>query len=41
MSDFVSDFWNLYVIVIVVGSIVACAILLIVQGKATDRKSVV
>lgn len=35
MSDFVSDFWNLYVIVIVVGSILACAILLIVQGKAT------
>jgi cytochrome c oxidase cbb3-type subunit 3 len=35
MSDFVSDFWNLYVIVIVVGSILACAVLLIVQGKAT------
>ncbi len=35
MSDFVSDFWNLYVIVIVVGSILACAILLIIQGKAT------
>jgi len=35
MSDFVSDFWNLYVIVIVAGSILACAVLLIVQGKAT------
>lgn len=35
MSDFVSDFWNLYVIVIVVGSILACAVLLIMQGKAT------
>ena len=35
MSDFVSDFWNLYVVVIVVGSILACAVLLIVQGKAT------
>jgi len=35
MSDFVSDFWNLYVIVIVLGSILACAVLLIVQGKAT------
>lgn len=35
MSDFVSDFWNLYVVVIVVGSILACVVLLIVQGKAT------
>ena len=35
MSDFVSDFWNLYVIVIVVGSILACALLLYMQGKAT------
>ena len=35
MSDFVSDFWNLYVIVIVLVSILACAVLLIVQGKAT------
>ncbi|MBK8889310.1 MAG: cytochrome-c oxidase, cbb3-type subunit III [Dechloromonas sp.] len=35
MSDFVSGFWNMYVIVIVVGSILACAVLLIVQGKAT------
>ncbi len=35
MSDFVSEFWNLYVIVIVVGSILACGVLLIVQGKAT------
>ena len=35
MSDFVSEFWNLYVIVIVVGSILACALLLYMQGKAT------
>ncbi len=35
MSDFVSDFWNLYVVVIVVASILACVILLVVQGKAT------
>lgn len=35
MSDFVSDFWNMYVVVIVVASILACAVLLIVQGKAT------
>lgn len=35
MSDFVSDFWNLYVVVIVLASILACAVLLIVQGKAT------
>ncbi len=35
MSDFVSEFWNMYVIVIVVGSILACALLLYMQGKAT------
>ena len=35
MSDFVSDFWNLYVIVIVLASILACVVLLVVQGKAT------
>jgi len=35
MSDFVNNFWNMYVIVIVLGSILACAVLLIVQGKAT------
>ena len=35
MSDFVSDFWNLYVVAIVVGSILFCVILLAVQGKAT------
>jgi cytochrome c oxidase cbb3-type subunit III len=29
-----SDFWNAYVVVIVLGSILACAILLYVQGKA-------
>ena len=35
MSDFVSGFWNVYVIVIVLGSIFACALLLYMQGKAT------
>jgi cytochrome c oxidase cbb3-type subunit 3 len=35
MSDFVSGFWNMYVVVIVVASILACVVLLIVQGKAT------
>jgi cytochrome c oxidase cbb3-type subunit III len=35
MSDFVSQFWNLYVIVIVTASILACVALLIVQSKAT------
>lgn len=35
MSDFISEFWNMYVIVIVVGSILACCLLLIVQSKAT------
>ncbi len=34
MSDFVSGFWNVYVIVIVLGSILACAVLLYMQGKA-------
>jgi cytochrome c oxidase cbb3-type subunit 3 len=35
MSDFVSDFWNLYVVAIVLGSILFCVVLLVVQGKAT------
>jgi cytochrome c oxidase cbb3-type subunit III len=35
MSDFVSGFWNVYVVVIVLGSILACAVLLYIQGKAT------
>ena len=35
MSDFVSEFWNMYVIVIVLGSILACAVVLYMQGKAT------
>ena len=35
MSDFVSGFWNMYVVVIVLGSILACAVLLYMQGKAT------
>ncbi len=34
MSDFVSGFWNVYVVVIVLASILACAVLLYVQGKA-------
>ena len=34
MSDFVSGFWNIYVVVIVLGSILACALLLYIQGKA-------
>ena len=34
MSDFVSGFWNMYVIVITLGSIFACALLLYMQGKA-------
>ncbi len=34
MSDFVSGFWNVYVIVIVLASILACALLLYMQGKA-------
>lgn len=33
MSDFVNDFWNFYVIVIVLASILACAVLLFVQSK--------
>lgn len=37
MSDFVSEFWNWYVIVIVLASIIGCAILLFVQSKATVR----
>lgn len=35
MSDFVNGFWNVYVVVIVLGSILACAVLLYMQGKAT------
>ncbi len=34
MIDFVSGFWNVYVVVIVLGSIFACALLLYMQGKA-------
>lgn len=33
-SDFISDFWNIYVIVIVGGSILACAVILWVQSSA-------
>lgn len=35
MSDFVSEFWNIYVIAIVLASVIGCAVLLIVQGKAS------
>ena len=35
MSDFINDFWNLYVIVIVAGSVLACVALLVIQSKAT------
>ena len=35
MSDFVSEFWNMYVVVIVLVSILACAALLWSQGRAT------
>ena len=34
MSDFVSGFWNAYVVVIALVSILACAVLLYMQGKA-------
>ncbi len=34
MADFVNGFWNMYVIVIVLVSILACAVLLYIQGKA-------
>ncbi len=33
-SDFVSGFWNIYVTVIVLASVLACALLLWTQGKA-------
>lgn len=33
MSDFVSEFWNIYVVVIVLGSVLACAWLLWAQSK--------
>lgn len=35
MSDFVSQFWNLYVIVIVLVSVVGCWLFLLSQSKAT------
>jgi cytochrome c oxidase cbb3-type subunit 3 len=35
MSDFVSEFWNMYVIVITAASVFACIALLYVQSKAT------
>ena len=41
MSDFTSDFWNLYVIVLVVVSLLACAWLLLATGriKAASRQA--
>jgi cytochrome c oxidase cbb3-type subunit 3 len=36
-SDFVSGFWNMYVIMIVLGSVIACAVILWVQGSATFK----
>jgi len=33
MSDFVNDFWNMYVVVIVLASVLACAVLLFIQSK--------
>lgn len=41
MSDFVNEFWNFYVVVIVLGSIIACALLLYIQSKgaATPGKT--
>jgi cytochrome c oxidase cbb3-type subunit 3 len=34
MSDFISSFWNWYVILLVVASIVFCAVLLVTTGRA-------
>lgn len=34
MSDFVSEFWNYYVVVIVLASVLGCAVLLFIQSKA-------
>lgn len=34
MSDFVNEFWNWYVILIVLASIIGCAVLLYIQSKA-------
>ena len=39
MSDFISEFWNVYVIVIVLGSILACAALLWAQSKHKPVRS--
>jgi cytochrome c oxidase cbb3-type subunit 3 len=33
MSDFISEFWNVYVVVIVLASVLGCAVLLWYQGK--------
>ncbi len=40
MSDFVNDFWNFYVVVIVLVSILACAVLLYVQSKGKVNQGV-
>lgn len=34
MSDFVNEFWNLYVMIIVAGSLVACLVILVSQKSA-------
>ena len=34
MSDFTSNFWNLYVAILTIVSILACALLLWFSGKA-------
>jgi cytochrome c oxidase cbb3-type subunit III len=39
MSDFINEFWNVYVIVIVLASILGCAALLWVQSKHQPAKS--
>lgn len=36
-SDFVSGFWNMYVIVLALASIVGCGVFLLIQDKATNN----
>ena len=42
MSDFVNEFWNWYVIIITLVSVLGCAVLLWVQkiGRASCRERV-
>ena len=35
MSDFVNEFWNWYVIITVLASVIGCAVLLFIQSKAS------